>query len=447
MNKKVCAITNPPGHHFFGFHDLPAWNFSDNKLLCLEVGTINRPPLPGENAGVGYVSLGGDFRHVGETCAFNYPQGARMQWVGDSENFIVNNRFENQWGCDLYDSESDKLLERYPFSCHCLHADGQTTFSINYSRLHRLGVYGYAGLEDKTAGEAIPDNDGISVGDMKTGKSELLISISDVANYPEKMSHQPYGHHYLTHLLLNPSNTRLAFLHRYPLADGGLITRLMTIGVDGNDLRCLATGFLSHFDWKDDHSIFIFGRSNSKLDSLRFNPLLTLPLLSKVARLGKKIIKSFLKKGQVFNASFCLIPDRNDVEAQTVAAGLINSDGHPMFCPVNRDWIINDTYPDAAGIRTLMLFQFSTQKRWDLGFYKMLDEKPDLNNSAAFLTGIDEQILNSCGKENLVFTRSGLHCDLHPRWDRHGKKVAFDSIHEGSRQVYVIDVDNIIKSS
>ena len=26
----------------------------------------------------------------------------------------------------------------------------------------------------------------------------------------------------------------------------------MTIGVDGKDLRCLAVGFLSHFDWRND---------------------------------------------------------------------------------------------------------------------------------------------------------------------------------------------------
>lgn len=31
-------------------------------------------------------------------------------------------------------------------------------------------------------------------------------------------------------------------------------------------------------------------------------------------------------------------------------------------------------------------------------------------------------------------------CDLHPRWRKDGRQLAFNSVHEGSRQIYVIDV-------
>ena len=30
-------------------------------------------------------------------------------------------------------------------------------------------------------------------------------------------------------------------------------------------------------------------------------------------------------------------------------------------------------------------------------------------------------------------------CDLHPRWRPDGRQLAFNSVHEGSRQIYVID--------
>jgi Tol biopolymer transport system component len=31
-------------------------------------------------------------------------------------------------------------------------------------------------------------------------------------------------------------------------------------------------------------------------------------------------------------------------------------------------------------------------------------------------------------------------CDLHPRWSRDGRQVCFDSAHEGSRQLYVLEL-------
>jgi hypothetical protein len=36
--------------------------------------------------------------------------------------------------------------------------------------------------------------------------------------------------------------------------------------------------------------------------------------------------------------------------------------------------------------------------------------------------------------------KGDVRCDLHPRWNRSGTQASFDSVHEGSRQVYVIDV-------
>lgn len=105
---EVRRVTDGPKHHLFGFHDLIATNQSEDKLLSLEVETFNRPPLPGEKIGVGYVEIAThNFVELGKTNAFNYPQGARQQWIDDT-HFIVNNQVGDHWGADIYDVEKEK---------------------------------------------------------------------------------------------------------------------------------------------------------------------------------------------------------------------------------------------------------------------------------------------------------------------------------------------------
>jgi len=36
-----------------------------------------------------------------------------------------------------------------------------------------------------------------------------------------------------------------------------------------------------------------------------------------------------------------------------------------------------------------------------------------------------------------------LRCDLHPRWNRNGSAISFDSMHEGHRHVYWIDLTDL----
>ena len=36
-----------------------------------------------------------------------------------------------------------------------------------------------------------------------------------------------------------------------------------------------------------------------------------------------------------------------------------------------------------------------------------------------------------------------IRCDLHPRWSPDGQAVTFDSVHGGTRQIYVVDVSEI----
>ena len=444
IERNVIRITNGPKHHLFGFHDLIISNEADTKYLCVEADVINRPPIPDELFGVGYVE-NGDFVKLGDTTALNYPQGARQQWIPGTECFTVNNRVGDVWGTDLYDASTNQLLDLYDATTHMISNDGLYAYGLDYARLYRLGGYGYAGIPDKGHLDPYPSDSGITVMDMRTKEIRTLVSVKQVAEFGVS-NISSAAHHYLTHLSLNPTSSRIAFLHRYFMPDGGLMTRLMTIGTDGSELRCLAQGFLSHYDWQDDSHIYIYGRSGSTVDAMRNNPIMSNPIIKCSLRLAKKVIKSVIGKqrGIVGGMSFLMVEDSMRANISAFAKELIPSDGHPMTHPNMRDWCVCDNYPDLEGCRDLFLFNLMQLKRIDIGRYRRLFETPDMSLKEIYFDGVDKKILASISEEQLAFTRSGFHCDLHPRWSANGKWAVFDSIHEGTRQIYKVDVSDIL---
>ena len=76
--------------------------------------------------------------------------------------------------------------------------------------------------------------------------------------------------------------------------------------------------------------------------------------------------------------------------------------------------MLTDSYPLADNCRKLFLYHLASQQADEIGAFYADPSYPDPTR-----------------------------CDLHPRWSRDGRAVWFDSIHEGSRQVYTIDVNSL----
>ena len=93
-----------------------------------------------------------------------------------------------------------------------------------------------------------------------------------------------------------------------------------------------------------------------------------------------------------------------------VGRGVLPNDGHASFSP-DRQWLLCDTYPRGAErLAELMLYHIAENRKIILGEFHH-----------------DEQFSGD------------IRCDLHPRWSSDGKTITFDSVHEGSRQIYSID--------
>jgi hypothetical protein len=221
----------------------------------------------------------------------------------------------------------------------------------------------------------------------------------------------------------------------------------MSIGIDGKGLRCLAKGFLSHFTWMADDELFIWGEHQPGLCAIREAGYLRIPGVLQSTLFVKKIIRMSRGVRSVLKVAtpeqtkaFLCIKDTENPYRTKCAIGVLTEDGHPMARPLKLKGLISDTYPDAAGNRVLMYYDVETNERTDIGSFKMISDKPNPKSFdvSASQTGIDRRILKKFSQELYLFTRSGFHCDLHPRWSASGDFAFFDSIHEGSRQVYSV---------
>jgi len=95
-----------------------------------------------------------------------------------------------------------------------------------------------------------------------------------------------------------------------------------------------------------------------------------------------------------------------------------NSDGHPSFSPANKDWILTDTYPNGLRYCYLYLYHIPSCRKYALAELRIpLKYKEELR------------------------------CDFHPRWDRNGEIVCFDSAHTGTRSLCTIELKEFFKNT
>lgn len=87
-----------------------------------------------------------------------------------------------------------------------------------------------------------------------------------------------------------------------------------------------------------------------------------------------------------------------------------SNDGHPSYSP-DREFVVTDSYPNRARIADIKILRDTEE-----------DGRVIARVFAPFRYDNDTR------------------CDLHPRWSRDGKKICFDSVFEGRRGLYVVEL-------
>jgi len=381
-------LTREPGHHFFGYYDLQPWSADGRHHLCHRVGFRDRLPAATDRAELGVIRMhDGCFIPLAETHAWNFQQGSMLQWNPsrpDDEiiyNTVAGGAFK---GVIQNIVTGEKRLLSRPVSN--VDPTGRWGLSTNFSRQFdfRPG-YGYAGIDDPFKHEPAPGDDGVFLIDLATGQSRLILSLESYRPWFPDVP--PLADKLMLNAItFNTDGTRfLALVRNMPRPGAPWVhwtSVVLTTNVDGTGVhRLIGPGFVSHYHWRDPGHVLFFATPDGR------------------------------EKGGLY-----LLRDR-ETGAELIDPTYFTFDGHCNYSP-DRNFILYDSYPDPDGYRKLLLYDLRKQQGHTLAILSSdrMDEIP---------TG-------------------DIRCDLHPRWNRDGTAISFDSIHENHRHVYWMDVTPIV---
>lgn len=384
----VVRLSAADQHVFFAYYDVPPVDAASRWHLAHRVPFRDRLPTANDEAELGMYPLDGrgEFRPLARTRAWNFQQGAMLQWLGDGSGRVFYNEVRPD-GKDYRGVLHDPQTGARTFTDRALanvSRDGRWGIGIDFDRMHdfRPG-YGYALRDDPRAEVKHPADDGVWICELQTGRSRLVVSLATLQARVKDLSPLFAEKVLINHITFNPSASRLVLLLRNfpsaaprPKGQPAWRTAVFTVGRDGSDLRLLIPpGMASHYHWRDDATIVFWsdGPQGAQLYEIKDLP----------------------------------VPQFTAIDIP-----FFKRDGHCSYSPDGR-WMLYDSYPDAQRLQRLWVYDLKNKRGHELG---------------QFLSPAVPVI--------------DIRCDLHPRWLPDGR-VSFDSTHEPSRGLYLMEVRGI----
>lgn len=364
---------------FFGFHDVKPFSSDNSQLLAGRLTIPLRMPTKEDVLEVGYFDGENyaQWHKMGETTAWNYHKGCRLQWAGDDSHIIYNTCDGGVLNAICHNLATGvKKLIKWPID-H-VSSDGLWATSFSYGRLERqMPGYGYAVSDD----EAFPDEymtekTGLYLVDLQRNERRLLVSLKALAQLqPEEGMTDKY--HFVTHTEFSLDGRYVAFLHRWYKGTFQR-TRLLVYDLQTDHIHVSpTTGMVSHYVWNASNALVAYCRVEDVDSHVYFSG----PTMKEWKRCG--------------------YPQ-------------LNSDGHHHF--INDDEFVVDTYPDKYRHCKLWKVNVKTDEVILLADVKSL-----------------KQYVNPDDDHNWK-------CDLHPRVSSDGTMVSFDSTHTGRRSLCVMRI-------
>ncbi len=374
-------------HHFFGYYGMNPWDQAGERHLALSVASDEQPPGYLDRASFGYVDRAdGQFHRLGTTAGWNLQQGCMAHWVMlDGKEYVSVNELVmgdddvpgTAAGGDICATRvhdlAGEIKRFFPTGLCALAADGHAAYGLDFVRMyHCRTVVGYTNPIDKGVLVKQPHDNGIFSFDLRDDGTAPRLLVS-IDEVLKRSS------------VAVPKDAIAWINHVLPNPDNSAVVFVCRYN-DGTSFRT---------------SLWSMNSDASEL-------IEEIPFGGHVShfcwRDNQTVIVS--TNNQQRHALRFMSLRRGSRRCVAYGAAALLGDSHLCFSPDGR-WAIGDRYPDAEGISRLFLFDPETEQS----------------------TGLGEFL-------HPPMYRGDIRCDLHPRWSADSRSFTFDSIHEGTRQIY-----------
>ena len=381
----VAVTSGPKDHLFASYYGINSWSKDHRYVSVLETDIKGRLVEAGEAATIALVDLQDNNRliPIAQTYCWNFQEGTMAHWLPWADNTLIYN--------DIRDGKFVAVILNWktgeeriiPHPISAVSEDGRWAVSINYARLrHARPDYGYAGNgQDAQLDVQWPENDGLWLVDLMTGEAKLIVSIASQKDNMTEV-HGEGGLAYFCHTVFSKDGKKIFWLARTMQPKNDYViweTTSMTCDVDGSNVRrCYPDGWHgSHFNWLDGETLAVTAKWNA----------------------GKEWGHTIFKVGE-------------EDKVRHIAPGILDWDGHCLFLP-GGEFMSSEGYINRDGFRSWVLIRLEDELIKPLGAYYVPE----------------------------VYRHVGSRCDLHARVRPDGKQIGFNSVHEGTRQVYIRDIE------
>ena len=378
----IRRLSTSPKHHFFGYYGINPWDRTTTYHLALETDFHTHRPTPEDTATVGRIHRQtGTFIPHAETAAFNLQQGSMLHWIdvqGSAENGTATEEFTfNDWEEGTLVSRAlnpvTGAVRTIGGAIAAVSPTEPIAIGLNYARMAHCRPV--VGYAGHTEDRAvIAQPEDDGLYRLDLQTGSAQCILSIADVIRASTDASVAGRRaWFNHVLFNTDGTRLLFFCRVRRETG----------------KGHAT------------SLWTVNPDGSDLD-------LQIPFGYKVSHFDWRTPTRILVSSDILGEMGFVEFTDGTRDFTPIGTGHLPNDGHASFSP-DREWLLCDTYPRGEQrLAQLMAYNIAEERKIVFGEFH---HEPQFTGD--------------------------IRCDLHPRWAPDGETISFDSVHEGSRQIYL----------